>query len=200
MSNPHNLPRIALRPAEASLNGALAADPTALSMLADLAGRRIAVELSDFSLVVVVAIVGDRLTLGGRPAGAEPDATVSGRLASLIAAGRNGTARGLAVEGDAESVQGLARVMGRLPGAAWERLARTIGDVPARGIERFANAAQETFVNTRERFATSLGEYLQYELRAVAPRADVADFLADVDRLRNDADRLAKRIERLRRG
>ncbi|MGH8274095.1 MAG: ubiquinone biosynthesis accessory factor UbiJ [Gammaproteobacteria bacterium] len=198
MSEMHGLPNFLLTPAERALNTALAADPVALSMLAELDGRRIAVEMSDFSLALIVGIVGDRLTLATARAGAEPDATVSGTLASLLRAGRSGSARGLNVAGDAELVQGIARVMGRLPQATWERIASAIGDLPARGIERFARASREAFEETRARFAASLGEYLQYELRAVAARPDIEEFLAEVDRLRADADRLAKRVERLR--
>lgn len=199
MNGSHSLPNFLLKPAEHALNAALAADPAALSMLGELAGRRIAVELSDFSLAVVVGIAGARVTLGAPVAGLVPDATVSGTLASLLRAGRSGSARGLNVAGDAELVQGLARVMGRLPQASWERVASTIGDLPARGIERFARASRDAFEGTRARFAASLGEYLQYELRAVAARPDIEDFLAEVDRLRADADRLAKRVERLTR-
>ncbi|MGH8161032.1 MAG: ubiquinone biosynthesis accessory factor UbiJ [Gammaproteobacteria bacterium] len=198
MSELHSLPNLFLKPAEGALNAALAADPEALRMLAGLADRRVAVQLSDFSIVVGVGIAGDRVRLGG--ADGAPDATVAGRLASLLAAGRSGTARGLNVTGDAEVVQGLARVMSRLPQAVWERVSRGIGDVPARGIERLAGTAREAFEDTRKRIETNLAEYLQYELRVVVGRAEIADFLADVDRLRADADRLAKRVERLKRG
>ncbi len=197
MSELHGLPNFLLKPAEGALNAALAADPEALRMLAELSDRRVAVELSDFSIVVAVGIAGDRIRLGG--ADGAPDATVSGRLASLLAAGRSGTARGLNVAGDAEVVQGLARVMSRLPQAVWERVSRSLGDVPARGLERFAHTARETLEETRKRIETNLAEYLQYELRAVVARAEVEDFLAGADRLRADADRLAKRVERLAR-
>ncbi|MGH8272321.1 MAG: ubiquinone biosynthesis accessory factor UbiJ [Gammaproteobacteria bacterium] len=196
MNEARALPELVLAPAARALNAALAADPVALHMLGELAGRRIAVELSDLSLVVVVSIASDRIALGGPVA--DPEATVSGRLTSLLAAARSGTARGLNVAGDAELVQGLARVMGRLPGAIWERVARSIGDVPARGLERFSRTVLQIFGDTRDRFAESLAEYLQYEARVVAPRADVSDFLGEVDRLRSDVERLAKRVERLR--
>src|SRR5699024_1829305 len=98
-----------------------------------------------------------------------------------------------------EVVQGIARVMSRLPGATWERLARSIGDGPARGLERFAGAALELLTGTRQRFETNLSEYLQYELRGVASVVELEEFLDDVDRLRSDVDRLAKRIDILKR-
>src|SRR5699024_4074570 len=108
--------------------------------------------------------------------------------------------RGLNIHGDAEVVQGLARVMSRLPAATWERISRIIGDLPAQRLERLARNAFSVFDNTRERLGSSLAEYLQYELRAVAPRPEVEDFLADMDRLRADVERLSKRVARLGHG
>ncbi|MDN5864550.1 MAG: hypothetical protein L0I62_04955 [Gammaproteobacteria bacterium] len=197
-TEPYRLPGILLKPAESVLNAALSADPTALSMLRELDGRAISVELEDLGLLAGVTVSGDRLLL--QEGGSETDARVSGRLPSLLAAARSGTARGLAVNGDAEVVQGLARIMSRLPAATWERLARTIGDVPARGLERLARGMFDVFDDTRKRLETNLAEYLQYELRAVASRTEVEDFLGEVDRLRSDADRLSKRLDRIMRG
>lgn len=193
-----NLPTFLLKPAERILNAALSADPTALAMLRELDGRKITVELTDLSLVTSVAIAGDQIILDDDAL--VPDAEVSGHLSSLLAAARSGTARGLSVNGDAEMVQGLARAMSRLPGATWERIACTIGDVPARGLERFAHGVLNLVEGTGERIGANLSEYLQYELRAVASRTEVEVFTSEVDTLRSDAERLAKRIERLTRG
>lgn len=197
MKEPRPLPAPVLKAAAGVLNSVLAVDPAALRQLGELAGRSVTVEIGDLGLVVAVVVAADRLELGA-PAGT-PDATVSGSIASLLAAARSGTPKGLAVSGDAELVHGLARTMARLPAAAWERLARTVGDVPARGLERLSRALLASLGDARERFAASLGEYLQHEARVVVPRAELDDFLAAVDRLRTDGDRLEKRIERLER-
>lgn len=194
---PRALPAAVLKPAASLLNSVLNADPTAMHQLAELAGRTVTVEITDLGLALAVTVAADRLALSA-PA-AEPDATVTGTIASLLAAARSGTPKGLAVSGDAELVHGLARTMARLPGATWERLARIIGDVPARGLERLSRALLTSLNEARGRFAATLGEYLQHEARVVVPRAELDDFLSRVDRLRADADRLAKRIERLER-
>lgn len=192
------LPAAVLKPAANVLNSVLAVDPTALRGLGELAGRTVTVEISDLGLGLAVAVAVDRLEL--RAPEAEPDATVTGTIASLLAAARSGTPKGLAVAGDAELVHGLARIMARLPGAAWERLARTIGDTPARGLERLSQALLVSLGDARERFGATLGEYLQHEARVLVPRAELESFHSEVDRLRADADRLEKRIERLERG
>ncbi|HEX5314313.1 MAG TPA: SCP2 sterol-binding domain-containing protein [Gammaproteobacteria bacterium] len=198
MSETRSLPAFLLDPASRALNAALAADPEALRTLRTLSGRRVAVEISDLSLVVPLAIAGERIELGGAAEGA--DATVSGRMSALIAAGRSGNPRGLTVAGDAEVVQSLARVTSRLPRAAWERVATILGAGPSRALERLAGSLRKSLEGTRDRLSENVAEYLQYEARLVVSRAELEDFLGEVDRLRADAERLAKRVERLRGG
>ncbi|MGA7964565.1 MAG: hypothetical protein WCB49_01455 [Gammaproteobacteria bacterium] len=193
----HGLPNVLLKPVSSILNGALTVDPVARTALGELAGRRIALHISDFALTVVAHITAQGIDLSG-PVEA-PDAEVTGTLAQLAAAGRSGSPKGLSVSGDAELVHGLSRTMARLPGAAWERLSQTIGDVPARGLERLGGEMLSVFRDTRERLSGTLAEYLQYEVRAVASRAELDDFLSSVDRLRDDTERLVKRFERLER-
>ncbi|HEX5314350.1 MAG TPA: SCP2 sterol-binding domain-containing protein, partial [Gammaproteobacteria bacterium] len=157
MSETRTLPALVLDPATRALNAALAADPEALRTLRTLSGRRVAVEISDLSLVVPLAIAGERIELGGTPEGA--DATVSGRMSALIAAGRSGNPRGLTVAGDAEVVQSLARVMARLPRAAWERVATVLGAGPSRTLERVAGALKKSLEGTRDRLNENVAEY-----------------------------------------
>lgn len=197
MSELRPLPALVLEPAARVLNASLAADPEALRMLRPLAGRSVSVEISDLRLVVALRVAGERLELGG-PDG-DPDSTVRGSLASLMGAARSGTPRGLEVAGDAELVHGLARVMSRLPRAAWERVATILGAGPARMLERLGGALVRSLEDTRERIGTTVAEYLQYEARLVVGRPELEDFLADVDALRSDADRLAQRVHRLSR-
>ena len=195
---PRSLPAPMLDAASRVLNAALGADPQARKDLGELAGRRIAILIGDWNLSVEADIGEGRLDLAP-PGKDEPDARVSGTLSQLVAAGRSGSPKGLTVTGDAELVHGLARTMARLPAAAWERLARTIGDVPARGLERMAGFLRNVFTDTRERVSDTLSEYLQYEVRAVASRSEVDEFMSSVDRTRDDVERLAKRLDRLER-
>lgn len=192
------LPAPVLDAAARALNAALSADPHARKDLAELAGRSIAVLITDWNLSVLARIGEGRLDLTA-PGEEAQDAQVSGSLSQLVAAGRSGSPKGLSVTGDAELVHGLARAMARLPAAAWERLAQTIGDVPARGLERMAGFLRTLFNDTRERVSVTLSEYLQYEIRAVAARNEVEEFMSAVDRTRDDVERLAKRFDRLER-
>ena len=193
---PRSLPAPVLDAAARVLNAALGADPQARKGLGELAGRRIAILIEDWNLSVAADIGEGGLELAPSDQ-AKPDAQVSGTLSQLVAAGRSGSPKGLSVTGDAELVHGLSRTMSRLPAAAWERLAQTIGDVPARGLERMTGFLRGVFTDTRERVSDTLSEYLQYEIRAVASRSEVEEFMSAVDRTRDDVERLAKRLDRL---
>ncbi len=197
MNERRKLPEGLLRPVGRILTSALETDPAARTTLEELAGRRVAVHISDFALTVVVHVESHGLDLTGPVE--SPDAEVAGTLAQLARAGRSGSPKGLSVSGDAELVHGLSRAMARLPAAAWERVARTIGDVPARGLERLGADLLSVFRDTRERLSGTLADYLQYELRAVPARDEIEEYLNAVDRLRDDAERLAKRFDRLDR-
>lgn len=80
-----------------------------------------------------------------------------------------------------------------------EQLSKAVGDVAAhqlgnlwRGLRGWGRRSADTLVRDGV-------EYLQQELHALPPRPAVEQFLSAVDTLREDADRLTARIERLRR-
>ncbi|MDX3906876.1 MAG: SCP2 sterol-binding domain-containing protein [Pigmentiphaga sp.] len=132
---------------------------------------------------------------------AVPDVTLTvdgGRLAELFsddAARRMGAVR---IEGDAA----LAHVAGDLArDLRWdveEDLARIVGDIPA---ARLVATARGVLHGVREgawRLAENVAEYLTEETQAVAPAHALQAWGADVRRLRDDAERAAKRVEHLR--
>ena len=61
-----------------------------------------------------------------------------------------------------------------------------------RGLLSWARAATETF-------ACDMGEYLREERRLTPTRFEVDDFASDVDKVRDDVERLEIRIARLGR-
>ncbi len=104
------------------------------------------------------------------------------------------------IEGDSEVGQQLQDL---LAGADWdweEQLSRVTGDVVAHQAGRFASRLRQTFEDTRETLVRDCGEYLQEESRLLPTRVEVDYFLASVDRLRDDGERLQARVQRLLRG
>ncbi|MCF8199792.1 MAG: hypothetical protein K9J42_13575, partial [Sulfuritalea sp.] len=80
---------------------------------------------------------------------------------------------------------------------AEEDLSKLVGDIAAHRIveggREFAAWQQQAAQNLAENFA----EYFTEELPMIARQADVEEFSADIDRLRDDVARLEKRLQRL---
>lgn len=134
--------------------------------------------------------------------GRTADASISGTpLALLALAGpeaessmRRGSVR---IEGDAEIAQKFRELLRYARPDFEEELSRVFGDVAARRVANIARDLFEWSRRTSLSLATSASEYLQEEGRDVPTRIEVDEFLAAVDRLREDADRLEARLARL---
>lgn len=101
------------------------------------------------------------------------------------------------IEGDADFANSISRLAQNLRWEAEEDLARLIGDIPATRVTAGVKAAVETARTTQRKFAENLAEYfLEEKPMLVRPQA-VNDFASDVAKLRDDVERLAKRIDKL---
>jgi ubiquinone biosynthesis protein UbiJ len=78
-----------------------------------------------------------------------------------------------------------------------EELSRVVGDVAARRVANFARDLIDWGRRTSGSFAGTVAEYLQEEGRDLPTRTEVEEFLAGVDRLRDDSERLEARLASL---
>jgi ubiquinone biosynthesis accessory factor UbiJ len=133
------------------------------------------------------------------------DARLAGTPLSLLALagpGAEGRLRSgkVRIEGDAEIAQAFRELLEQTRPDFEEELSQIIGDVAAR---RVANLAREVLAFGRragDSLATSAAEYLQEEGRDVPARIEVEEFLREVDRLRDDVERLEARLTHLAPG
>ena len=189
---------------EAALDAVLRLDPDSREKLAALAGKVVAVELAGFGLRFYLAPGPGGLKVFSHYEG-EPDALIEGSPVGLAAMGLARRAEDsllsgeVRMRGDVALAQRLREILEGLDLDWEEQLARLLGDVPAhqlgraaRGLGRWAREAGETLLK-------DLGEYLRYEARLTPDRAEVTAFVAAVDALRDDTERLAARVERLER-
>lgn len=206
--------------AERLVNEALATDPGFLEELGDFAGRRIHVVVSGLSgrLEITVRERGIKLawltaarTVPGEvapPVWEQPDVELSGppsallRLATSLSGNSPVPAAPVSdvqVQGDMGMLDSLRSIAARLR-LDWEALlAARVGDVAAHAIWQRATgvgAWRREAVETLER---NLGEWLRYESQSAPGRAEVRAHCDEVDEVRDAADRLEARIERLTR-
>ena len=142
----------------------------------------------------------------GAAAGTDPDAVIAGpplALLELFARREDSSApRGserVHVSGDAESAARYRELL-ELARPDWEEeLSRLIGDLPARRGALAARAALTWARGFARSAQANVAEYLQEESRALVSKPEVEEFLAQVDALRETADRVEARIARLER-
>lgn len=133
---------------------------------------------------------------------APPNVTIRMRLSDLplMMQNRERAFSYVQVEGDAEFANVVSQVAQGVRWEAEDDLARLVGDIAARRIVAGGRAVFGAAQSTRRRIEENVAEYfLEEQPLLVRPEA-VTGFSADVAELRDDVERLAKRIERLRGG
>ena len=203
---PFNWKPHAGRALEAALNRALALDPETRGSLRALDGQRVALTLEAPPMALQVSVEGERLVVGPVASEGEPNLSVRGTLAGLIAqlpmfrrddAPPVGKVR---VSGDADLARRLQRLAERFDPDWQQPFARVFGDVLGVQIAKaVATALQQARVAGRN-LAESAAEYVTEESRDVVPRAELNAFHDEVDALRDDVERIAAKIARLQRG
>ena len=200
---------LALEGLEQVLNRVIGLDPDAAARLAALHGRTIRIALRGTGMQWIFVPGRDgRLRVVGSLEG-QPDCTLAGSPLDLLrasakAAGAQQLFAGhVQIEGDTELARRFSEVLADLDIDWEEQLSRFTGDIVAHEIGRSVRAASGEGARIRRSSEQILSEYLTEEARLLPHRFEVEDFIADVDTLRDDAERLAARIallEQRRRG
>lgn len=101
------------------------------------------------------------------------------------------------VQGDAALAAALTRVLLELRWDLEEDMSRVLGDIAAHRLVAAGRGFLAWQRNAADSLARSGGEYLSEERALVAGREALSEFVQSVDELRDDIERLDKRIERL---
>lgn len=184
------------------LNRNLGTSPRARVLCAELSGRAVAVEIRGTPWHFTVESLGESLKLWrAAPEGVQPaaQATVSGHALALARLAtqdpeeviRRGDVR---IEGDAELAQRFRELALLLRPDVEEELAWILGDTAAHQLWRAAQLVLGFGRRAADTAVRNVAEYLAHERGDLVPRAEADQFLAGVDRLREDADRLEARI------
>jgi len=186
------LDQIASNAAAAVLNRMLSREPWARAALAPFAGRSARLQALPFSVQLGIAAGGNFSASAEAPA-----VTVSVDATSLpqVLLDPKAALRNVRLEGDAEFAQTLSNVLQKLRPEPEEELSRFVGDAAAVRIVALLRAALLGAREAGGRLAVQTADYLVAENPMLVSRQEMASFAADVARLRDDVERLAKRIE-----
>ena len=187
---------------EVALNRALALDAHTQQSLAGLEGRRIGVQLRGANLALAIRVRDGKLAVG--PHWEQPaDLNVHASPASLLAfALRRGDDSSLPpgkvdISGDAELARRLEKLLRDFQPDVEEAFAKTFGDVLGVPLARAVQRAFAWTRDTAQALAQDSAEYLREESRDLVAPAEMEQFLDDVDGVRERADRLDARVQRL---
>lgn len=190
-----------LRLLDGALNRVLALDSASAGTLAGLEGRKIALQLKPWPAPMQIAVVNGRLVASDAQA---PDLSVSATPGALLAlaAERGGfelPAGRIDISGDADLARRVQKLVSQLD-PDWDRpFAQFFGEVAGHQIAKGLRGALAWGRATAKAMVQNSAEYLREESRDLVAPGEMADFVDDVDRTRDDVERLEARIERLAR-
>jgi len=186
---------------EAVLNRQAQDSPRARELLTQLEGRGVTIAATFTPLLLGLRSDGTALLLSRTPAGTA-DAQIRGTPLSLLrltgadaeSAIRDGS---VTIAGDAEIANRFRELMQLLKPDVEDELARLIGDTPANAVGRVVSGLMGWTRQAGRVAGRNVYEYLAHERGDLIPLAEGRDFLDGVDKLREDADRLAARVAQL---
>jgi ubiquinone biosynthesis protein UbiJ len=183
---------------EDALQRVLELDAEGARRLKALDGRRIAIEFAGTTRTLHIHCTADGLRLSA--AGPRPDVTIRGtplQLAGQLLPGGGAARTELQITGDVELAQQFQNALRGIEPDWDELLAGWVGDSAAQRIGSALRGLHGMAREFRQDAARDTTEWLRYERALVPDRDAVGRFAADVDRLRDDAERLHARLQRL---
>lgn len=128
------------------------------------------------------------------------DVTLRIKLADLplLAQNRERAFSYVKVEGDADFANTVSQLSQSLRWEAEEDLSKWIGDIAATRLVAGAKTIFDTIHSTHRKTAENIAEYFLEEKPMLMRPHAVADFAGDVTRLRDEVERLAKRVDKLK--
>ncbi|MFL6551059.1 MAG: SCP2 domain-containing protein [Povalibacter sp.] len=192
-----------LAPLESVLNRNIADSSAARALCRRLEGKVLAVRFTNVPFGISFRSDGERMSLDTQvPEVAS--ATLTGTPFSLMqlaspkpeVALRSGAVH---IEGDAEVAQTFSELLKHARPDLEEELSRVIGDVAAHQIGNAARSALSFGRRAADTFAQNVAEYLTEEGRDLPTRVEADEFVAGVDKLRDDAERFEARLTQLER-
>ena len=180
----------------------LQSDPATLERLAALDGKVIALdfESTDVTFYMFPGAAGIRLQNDWE---GEVDVHMKGEPAELMKMGMAGKSPltpgkiSVKIEGDLHVGQQFKKILDDMQIDWEELLSRRIGDSAAYHASQLLRGIHRRFNEAIRTTATNSSEYLRFEAGLLPTDWRVTEFINNVDRLREDADRLTKRVERL---
>ncbi len=184
------------------LNRALGDDPWAMRRLADFAGSTVRIALADTPILRYTVEPNGLLAAHEVFGDDEPTLSIDlpGDAASrFISHGRHGILKAAKIRGNIDLANAVNDVLDNIRPDPEAFLASKIGDIAAhRTMGLFYSlkqGAEQLAIRLKDQFT----EHIAEGHSVIVPNDQLAQFMSEVDTLRNDVARLQQRLERLNR-
>lgn len=191
-----------LTPLESAINSLLQSDPVTCLALKRLTGRIIQIEATDLNQSVFIIPFNGGIQLQAHLEG-DSDVTLSGtsnRLLQLISSDNKAEhffGNGISVSGETSLANQFQQLLADTD-IDWEALlADYIGDLAAHQLSEFTKSQLSFVTRIGNSFSENIHEYIQEEAQLLPTRPEAEAFMADVDYLKDRAERLAARLSAL---
>ena len=184
------------------VNHLIQQDPQTLASIRALAGKIIAIEIIGPGVGIYIQPNEQGITLMSEFTG-KPHVTIKARPATLIGLLLNRKNKvtkaspDMEIIGDVILAQEFQKILNNMDIDWEEHLSHWFGDTAAHKLGRIFRNSREYLKETRNTIGMDISEYLRYEKDMLPDSDEVEGFISDIDTLRNDAERVKQRIERL---
>jgi len=192
-----------LNKAEKALNKFLQMDPETGSRLAPIAGKVISIEFQQLNYLIYFLMQDHDIRLLS-DYGNTPDVSLAGAPFDFLRLSRaaSGSAAlfesGIKVTGDMDVAKQFKKVFAELAIDWEEQLSKVTGDIIAHQIGKFMRSLSIWAKTSADSLRQDVTEYIQEEMRWLPLQLEVQNFFTQVDEVRNDIERLAVRVQRLK--
>lgn len=200
MTSPSDM--VATHVIELVLNQYLSLDSLSQKKMNDLSGKVIAIELTGLDITRYCVFTDDGIMIQQSLQG-EPDTLLRGTPMALGGLAFKGDQQQSFFSGEVEIIGDIRlgerfnRIIDGIDIDWEEKISMVVGDIAAHKLGYFARQFRDWSNNTRTSFAEDVKDYLREESTLLPYPEEVEYFLAQVDILRSDVERLELRVNRM---
>lgn len=193
---------LALKPLQAAINGYLSLDPELPARLAEFEGKVLCLAFRGTGLKLYLSVQQAGISLLADHTD-QADAVISGSPVAMLRLGVQRDvapllfAREVDISGDARFGRQFRKMLTEMDIDWEEQLSRLVGDVASHQLFRCLDSALQWGRRAVDSLADDTGEYLREESRDSVAASELQQFYDRVDELRDAAERLQARINRL---
>tara|TARA_B100001113_G_scaffold140609_1_gene115216 strand:+ start:803 stop:1399 length:597 start_codon:yes stop_codon:yes gene_type:complete len=184
------------------INSQITTRTSAKKISQELEGKILSIQIKNTSHFFNVIMISNELNLHTNKENF--DVQISGSLISFTNLLRDNSSDALrdgsiGINGDVAVAQKFQKLFEMIKPDIEEELSHVVGDVMANNIVKFSKKTGDWMLNTRDILQENIKEYLQEEIKLMPSKYEFNFFSKEVSKIRDDIERLEKKINEFQR-